>query len=261
MAPTRSSTTASAPSASPARALVVTDPTYSLLPVAARLHGVDAHPVAIGDDGALGQRVRQPRRAAAVPCQPQHAHRHVDRARCAGGGAGRGRRGGGHRRGVLRLRAALVRRRCSPTTPTGWCCAPSPSRTRWPACAWATRWARPSWSPTSSPSASPTRSTAARWPARWRRSRTPATTGAWSARWSSERARLSEELAERGWALTPSQANFVCGVPPGAARPRSPRTLRDRRVLVRFLTSGGAGRVRITVGTPAENDALLAALG
>jgi histidinol-phosphate aminotransferase len=76
-----------------------------------------------------------------------------------------------------------------------------------------------------------------------------------------ERDRLTTALRELGWSLTPSRANFVCGVPPGASAAEVTAALREKRVLVRCLGAGGQSRVRITVGTPAENDALLAALG
>ncbi len=76
-----------------------------------------------------------------------------------------------------------------------------------------------------------------------------------------ERARVTDALADRGWAVTPSQANFVCGVPPAGTAAEATAQLRDRGVLVRCFATPGRGRVRITVGTTAENDALIAALG
>ncbi|MEO8898753.1 MAG: histidinol-phosphate transaminase [Candidatus Dormibacter sp.] len=75
-----------------------------------------------------------------------------------------------------------------------------------------------------------------------------------------ERARLSAELIALGWQLTRSQANFVTGRPPLATAAAVAERLRQRRVLVRCLGSGEAALLRITVGTAAENDALLAAL-
>jgi histidinol-phosphate aminotransferase len=75
-----------------------------------------------------------------------------------------------------------------------------------------------------------------------------------------ERARLSAELIALGWEVTPSQANFVTGRPPQQSATAVADQLRQRRVLVRSLGAGEAGVLRITVGTAAENDALLAAL-
>jgi histidinol-phosphate aminotransferase len=78
-----------------------------------------------------------------------------------------------------------------------------------------------------------------------------------------ERERVAAALREvPGLDVTPSQANFVwVGTPVPAAA--AYEALRARGVLVRsFHASGGrlANRLRITIGTPAENDALLEAL-
>jgi histidinol-phosphate aminotransferase len=78
---------------------------------------------------------------------------------------------------------------------------------------------------------------------------------------TSERARLTAALEERGWLVTPSHANFVCAVPPSGTAAETAARLRESRVLVRCFAAGERGQVRITVGTMAENDALLAALG
>lgn len=75
-----------------------------------------------------------------------------------------------------------------------------------------------------------------------------------------ERARLSAELIALGWDVTRSQANFVTGRPPSQTAAAVADRLRQGRVLVRCLGTGDAGVLRITVGTAAENDALLAAL-
>ncbi len=75
-----------------------------------------------------------------------------------------------------------------------------------------------------------------------------------------ERSRVSASLAGMGWSVTPSQANFVCAVPPAGTAANAAARLRERGVLVRRFDSGERGRLRITVGTVAENDALLAAL-
>ncbi|MBJ7593401.1 MAG: histidinol-phosphate transaminase [Candidatus Dormibacteraeota bacterium] len=76
-----------------------------------------------------------------------------------------------------------------------------------------------------------------------------------------ERARISTALADRGWVVTPSHANFVCAVPPTGTAAEATAQLRDRRVLVRCFATPDRGSVRITVGNVAENDALIAALG
>ncbi len=76
-----------------------------------------------------------------------------------------------------------------------------------------------------------------------------------------ERARLSAALAERGWTVTPSHANFVCAVPPQGTAAEAAAGLRARGVLVRVFSIGERGLVRVTVGTPEENSAFLAALG
>jgi len=77
-----------------------------------------------------------------------------------------------------------------------------------------------------------------------------------------ERARLSLELERMGHAVTPSAANFLWVKP---ARPATEvfAALAERGVLVRaFPQRGGrvAAQLRITVGTPGENDRLLAAM-
>jgi histidinol-phosphate aminotransferase len=82
------------------------------------------------------------------------------------------------------------------------------------------------------------------------------------------RARLADGLAALGWRVRPSQANFVLADPVRAGEGPSPDAaesalgfLRGRRILVRRfpahpLTADG---LRISVGTPAEVDALLEA--
>jgi histidinol-phosphate aminotransferase len=78
-----------------------------------------------------------------------------------------------------------------------------------------------------------------------------------------ERARLAEGLgALRGLTVTPSQANFLWLK---SERPAAElyEALKQRGVLVRsFHTRGGrlAHQLRVTIGTPAENDELLRAL-
>jgi histidinol-phosphate aminotransferase len=77
----------------------------------------------------------------------------------------------------------------------------------------------------------------------------------------SERARLTAELGRRGWVVIPSAANFLLATPPGKDGGALYRGLKGRGVLVRhFDMPGLADKVRITIGTPEQNDALLAAL-
>ncbi len=77
-----------------------------------------------------------------------------------------------------------------------------------------------------------------------------------------ERQRLSGALAGLGLTVLPSQANFVLatvGAGPGAAVVFE--RLEARGILVRYFNAPGlADRLRITVGTPEQNDALLGGL-
>ena len=75
------------------------------------------------------------------------------------------------------------------------------------------------------------------------------------------RAHVSRELARRGWHVPPSDANFIFARP--AHRPASDifNALRMRNIFVRYFKGKRTGdRLRITIGTDAEMDALLAAL-
>jgi len=77
----------------------------------------------------------------------------------------------------------------------------------------------------------------------------------------SERARLSKRLAELGFAVTPSEANFILAAVPGGDGRAWYEGLKGRGILVRWWDLPRlADKLRITVGTPQENDALLAAL-
>ena len=82
-----------------------------------------------------------------------------------------------------------------------------------------------------------------------------------------ERVRLRTALLARGFDVPPSQANFVLATPPGRDRGVIAEAvtvferLRAHGIVVRHLDHPRVSRaLRITVGTPAENDALLAAL-
>src|SRR5262249_5917172 len=72
------------------------------------------------------------------------------------------------------------------------------------------------------------------------------------------RTRMSVELAELGFDVTPSRANFVwCR---RADRPVKPiyEALKARKILVRYMNYDGYDGLRISVGTNAEIDQLLA---
>ncbi|GAA1919875.1 histidinol-phosphate transaminase [Streptomyces sodiiphilus] len=75
-----------------------------------------------------------------------------------------------------------------------------------------------------------------------------------------ERDRIVAELTGMGYEVTPSDANFVqFGRFEGEGGARAVwQRLLDRGVLVR--DNGVPGRLRVTTGTPAENDAFLAAM-
>jgi len=75
------------------------------------------------------------------------------------------------------------------------------------------------------------------------------------------RARLSGRLRDLGYEVPPSQANFVLARRPGCDQRGVYEALKRRRILVRyFATPELYDALRITVGTDAEVDALLAAL-
>lgn len=81
------------------------------------------------------------------------------------------------------------------------------------------------------------------------------------ARVRATRSRLHAALAARGFAVLPSQANFVLARRPGTDLGDTCRALRDAGVLVRhFPVPGLRDALRITVGTEEDTDTLLAAL-
>ena len=78
-----------------------------------------------------------------------------------------------------------------------------------------------------------------------------------------ERARLLTQLAELGLEVLPSQANFLLArVPPELGRAEAVyESLKQAGVLVRYFNQPRlADKLRISIGTPAENDRLLAEL-
>jgi histidinol-phosphate aminotransferase len=83
------------------------------------------------------------------------------------------------------------------------------------------------------------------------------------ARIRSERERLTRGLEGLGWSVLPSRANFVLATVPrqGVQARRVHAELKARGILVRFFDVAGLDdKLRITVGTPEDTDALLAAL-
>ncbi len=86
--------------------------------------------------------------------------------------------------------------------------------------------------------------------------------GTW-AKIRAERDRLTRALEGLGWSVLPSQANFVLATVPdgrgGAAKVLS--ALKAVGVLVRYFDAPGLDdKLRITVGTPEDTDALIGAL-
>ncbi len=77
-----------------------------------------------------------------------------------------------------------------------------------------------------------------------------------------ERERLIGALRRGGWEVGASQANFVLARPPGGDAAGVAAELRTERILVRHFPDGeNADQLRISVGGPEENAALLRALG
>jgi histidinol-phosphate aminotransferase len=76
------------------------------------------------------------------------------------------------------------------------------------------------------------------------------------------RRRLTEGLRAKGFSVLPSQANFVLARRPGRRLESLYTMLKERGILVRyFATPELSDALRISVGTDAEIDTLLIALG
>lgn len=74
----------------------------------------------------------------------------------------------------------------------------------------------------------------------------------------SERERLTEKLRESGFKVIPSQANFLFASPPDGDGRSLFEFLRSNAVIVRYFPGEVTGKyLRITIGTPEENDILL----
>jgi histidinol-phosphate aminotransferase len=74
----------------------------------------------------------------------------------------------------------------------------------------------------------------------------------------SERQRISSELTQMGWEVLPSQANFILAAAPDGRGKETYLGLKEQGILVRYFDRPGLrDKVRITVGTSQENNALL----
>src|SRR5438132_8629837 len=74
-----------------------------------------------------------------------------------------------------------------------------------------------------------------------------------------ERSRLTKELNSVGWKVIPSQANFILVHVPDGNGKAAYLGLKEQGILVRYFDRPGlTDKVRITVGTADENNALLA---
>jgi histidinol-phosphate aminotransferase len=244
----------------PGATVVITDPTYSLLPVAARLHGVATHAVALDDEGGAGEefvRAGGPLRFLVNPNTPTGTWREPERLEADLAGA----------EGVVVIDEAycdFAPRSCIPLLAEhpNWLILRTFSKSH------ALAGLRVGYAVGAAELIADLAAVGESYPVD-----RCAVAGALAALADvehhrrlvehviAERARLSSALSERGWAVTPSHANFVCAVPPRGTAAETAAQLREKRVLVRFFPSGDRGRVRITVGTTHENDALLAALG
>jgi histidinol-phosphate aminotransferase len=73
-----------------------------------------------------------------------------------------------------------------------------------------------------------------------------------------ERQRLSSELTQMGWKVVPSQANFILVTVPSGKGEQAYLGLKQQGILVRYFDKPGLkDKVRITVGSMQENNALL----
>lgn len=74
----------------------------------------------------------------------------------------------------------------------------------------------------------------------------------------SERTRLSAELTHMGWPVLPSQANFILVTCPNGKGREAYLGLKQQGILVRYFDKPGLNdKIRVTVGTMQENNALL----
>lgn len=77
----------------------------------------------------------------------------------------------------------------------------------------------------------------------------------------SERQRLTARLGEMGFGVIPSQTNFLFAAVPGGEGRTCYEYLKARNILIRFFDKPGQrDKVRISIGTSEENEALLTTL-
>lgn len=73
-----------------------------------------------------------------------------------------------------------------------------------------------------------------------------------------ERQRVSSELTQLGWKVLPSHANFIFAAAPDGAGKRAYLALKEQGILVRHFDKPGlSDKIRITIGTSQENNALI----
>ena len=78
-----------------------------------------------------------------------------------------------------------------------------------------------------------------------------------------ERRRVGDELARLGWRAWPSDSNFILAQPPdnGLNAQQTYESLKQQNVFVRYFDQDRLrDKLRITIGTPKQNDTLLRAL-
>ena len=74
----------------------------------------------------------------------------------------------------------------------------------------------------------------------------------------SERQRVSSELTQMGWKVLPSHANFILAAVPDGRGRDAYLGLKRQGILVRYFDKPGlSDKVRITIGTSQENNALI----
>ena len=76
------------------------------------------------------------------------------------------------------------------------------------------------------------------------------------------RAQMADELQKLGFHVLPSQANFLLAQSPGGNAECLYKSLKEQGILVRYFNQPQlTDKLRITVGTPQQNDMLIKALG
>jgi histidinol-phosphate aminotransferase len=76
-----------------------------------------------------------------------------------------------------------------------------------------------------------------------------------------ERKKLTAELVHLGWAVLPSQANFLLATAPNGRGREAYLGLKQQGILVRYFDRPGlSDKIRITVGQSHENNALIAGI-